>query len=252
MSRPSHDPSIENEPHLQGKAPRPDPSEKKATKALRSASRNRYSEEEIAEHNVWDEPGVSAKPPPSALTYSEWIERRRAETHWIHTWILTFCIAIVAGPFAIVTALFGSGQTFFSILAIVLFAPLVEEIGKVAVALWAVEKRPFYFRSGLQIAICAAAGGLAFAVIENLLYLHVKIENPSAAIIQWRWTVCVALHVTCSLIASLGLIRIWRDAWTRRARPRLSLASPFLIAAMVVHGLYNGTVLILDLGGFGF
>ena len=99
----------------------------------------------------------------------------------------------------------------------------------------------------MQIVICALAGGLVFAVIENFLYLHVAIKNPPEWLIYWRWTVCVALHTGCSLIAGLGLMRIWADTTVNRVRPRLSLGSPLLLTAVIIHGCYNGFAVILSL-----
>ena len=118
---------------------------------------------------------------------------------------------------------------------------------KVACLLWIIEKRPFRFTSRMQIAICAIAGGLAFAVIENLLYqLRPEVrENPD--IMQWRWTVCVALHVTCCLISSLGLMRTWNLSMTRKEKPNMATSAVFIMAAAILHGLYNLGCILFEL-----
>ena len=96
------------------------------------------------------------------------------------------------------------------------------------------------------------AGGLIFAAVENVMYLNYLIPKPSADIIQWRWTVCTALHMGCSLVAGFGLIRIWRRTMANQTRPQLALGSPLFCTAIVLHGLYNGLAKLLHLTGHSF
>ena len=252
MSKPSRDPSVNQEPHLRGKGYQSDSSEARVERARPG----RDSEDQRVEHSVWDEPGVSpdvAGPPPDGeLTYRAWLQKRRDETSAEASWGITFAVAALAGPLAIAGALWGSGQTALSLLAVVVFGPLVEEMVKVAIPLYLVEKRPFLFVSRVQIGVCAVAGGLAFAAIENLLYLNVYVPEPSEELIRWRWTVCVALHTTCSFVLGLGLMRIWGDTWQRMARPRVGLGYPFFLAGIVLHGAYNGFAVIYSLTGDRF
>lgn len=130
--------------------------------------------------------------------------------------------------------------------------PVTEELLKAALALWIVEKRPFRFQSSLQIAVCLIASGLVFAAVENVLYLVVYIDDPSRELIWWRWTVCVALHAGCSLIAGLGLIRIWRQTMETKSRPQLALGAPYMATAIVIHGVYNAFCVALAVSGFEF
>ena len=243
MGKQRSDPSINEEPHRRGTGYRADPSEARAERASAKARRKAMSEDEKVEHGVWDEPGISPElagaPPEDALTYADWLDKRRGQVLPSTSWAMTLFLAELAGPWAVLGALWGSGRTFFSIVAIVVFAPVIEETMKVAAALYVVEKKPFLFRSSLQIAVCALAGGLTFAVIENLLYIHVYTRSPSSFFIWWRWTLCTSLHVGCSFIAGLGLARIWRETWRTHTRPRLSLGYPYMLTAVVIHGLYN-------------
>jgi RsiW-degrading membrane proteinase PrsW (M82 family) len=144
------------------------------------------------------------------------------------------------------------GTSTFAVLSITIFGPLVEEVMKVAGLLWIVEKRPFLFTSRLQIIICALCGGLAFAVIENFIYLNVYVPNPPESLVQWRWTVCTFLHCGCSLIAGMGLIRVWTVTMRDRVQPNITNAARYLILAMVVHGVYNGFCVFLSLMKFQF
>src|SRR5690606_25854271 len=152
----------------------------------------------------------------------------------------------IAGPFGVIGALASPADigsaSHLSWIAIAIIAPVTEEITKVAAALWVVEKRPFWFKSIAQILVCAVAGGAGFGVIENFLYLYVAIPDASPALARWRWSVCVGLHMNCSLVAGVGLSRIWYNAVRERHRPILGLGMPWLFMAMVGHGLYNFSV----------
>jgi RsiW-degrading membrane proteinase PrsW (M82 family) len=205
------------------------------------------------DHSVWDEPTTSSElagpRPPDAPGYAEWLQSRRAS--FARSWALTLALAAVSGLWGILGALLGSGPS-AGLLAVVLFAPLVEEMAKISAPLMIVETRPYLFRSPLQILLCALASGLAFASIENFVYFNIYISNPSPELVAWRWTVCVALHAGCSLIAGLGVARIWRDVWSRRAKPRLAMGLPCFFAAMVVHGLYNSFAVGLALADLRF
>jgi RsiW-degrading membrane proteinase PrsW (M82 family) len=159
---------------------------------------------------------------------------------------------MAAGPWAVLGACFGAGgqdglHALLNVTAIVLVGPIMEEVMKAAAAGWAVETRPYWFTSAPAVIICCAAAGLSFSLIENLLYLNVYIADPEPWIAWWRWTVCTALHTGCSTIAGLGLARVWRRTITTGTRPDLSAGTPWLIAAIVLHGLYNALAVALEL-----
>jgi len=250
------DPSIQREPHLRKGEFKSDPSEVKADRILDKSSAKDYSEDAQVERTVWDEPALSmeliGERPAGELTYKDWLLLRRKEISFSKTMVVTIGIAVTAGPVAIFGAFYGSGQTVLSILAITVFAPIVEEIMKVALAFYVVEKKPFYFRSSGQILLCALAGGLVFAAIENVIYLNIYIEKPLYRLVAWRWTICVALHMGCSLIAGSGLVRIWRRTWRNLERPQIALAYPFILTAAIIHGLYNAFIIALHFTSFQF
>ena len=206
------------------------------------------------DHTVWDEPAVTSHTAPTAgdQTYARWYEHRQATTPaWIRLTLIT-AVALAAGPWAVLGAFIGSGNWMGSFFGVAVFTPIVEELMKVAALTLLLERRPYLFRSAAGVLATAAAGGLAFAIIENFLYLTVYIPNPDVGLIVWRWTVCVGLHVGCSLIAGLGLARVRRVTHRTKTRPDLTLAFPCLVIAMVIHGLYNATVTLLALTGFDF
>lgn len=255
MNRPSDDPSIEHEPHLRGGGFAPDPSEPAARRKVENAT-HKQTDDDHVEHTVWDEPGLSrdlaGDAPSDSLTYARWIERRTAETSAGYSWAIAALVAIAAGPWAILGAFAGSGRSMFGIAMIVVFGPVTEEMMKVAAALWVVEKRPFLFRSRVQIAVCVLAGGFVFAAVENVLYIYVYMDEPTELLIRWRWTICVALHMSCSFVAGLGLMRCWRSTIENRTRPKLSTGAVYMVIAIVIHGVYNSFAVLLSMLDFQF
>lgn len=254
MSKAPDNPSVFDEPHMRRDSFHPDPSEH--TAARPAAKSSAAEEDDAVAHSVWDEPGLSAalavKSDGDGLTYAEWLRRRRAATTAGKSWLITLAIALAAGPWAVLGTLSAGRRTGIGLLAMLVLGPVIEEIMKTAAAYYVVEVRPYLFRSAGQIAICVLVGGLAFAAIENLLYIYVYLDDPSPGLIRWRWTVCVGLHMGCSCIAGMGLMRVWRDGLRRCARPRLTLAFPFMAAAMAIHGAYNAVALGLHLIDFQF
>jgi hypothetical protein len=253
MSAPHRDPSIENEPHLQDRTYLADPSDAASTRRIESEERQ-ASLDDAVEHNVWDEPTFSSElagsPAEDQLTYARWLQQKQAETSTLKSWLTTLLVVIVAGPCGILGALTAAGGSGFRLALIVIIGPVTEEIMKVAAALWVVEKRPYLFKSLWQILLCAAAGGAAFAFIENLMYLYVYVPEHSAKMAAWRWTVCVGLHMNCSFVAGVGLARIWDNAVRERHRPQLWLGLPWFFMAMVAHGMYNGAVVLAEAAGW--
>jgi len=247
--------SIRNEPHLRGRSEL-DPSEVRADVELAGDEEPDFDAR--VEHSVWNEPHLRAAgvaPPDGDGVASEeaWWRRGRAATGAAKSWGITLAVVALAGVWAVVGAVVGQFQFRGGLGAIggaTIVAPLTEELMKVALPLWIVEKRPFWYRSWTQIVVCGLAGGLGFAAIENLMYLHVYFPAHGPAFAAWRWTVCVALHVTCATIAAVGVARCWAIGRAAGRRPPLAPAAPWLIAAMVIHGGYNfvASVVPPDLG----
>jgi hypothetical protein len=242
MTKPEHNPGIENEPHLQVPGFTGDPTEEKAARLL-GIEQSQATDTDRVEHTVWSEPALSpqlvGQPGEDQLTYERWLEKSIRETDWAKSCWVTLLIALAAGPWGILGAIFSAGASPFVVVMVSVFGPVTEEVIKVAVALWVVEKRPYLFLSSGQILLCAACGGFAFAAIENLVYINIYFPKHTPEFVAFRWTACVALHVSCSLLAGVGLVRIWNDAIDNRHPPRLTLGVRWFVTAMVVHGLYN-------------
>lgn len=285
MANPGNDPSVFDEPHMRGHAATTVGCWKcgysRAGLAVGTRCPECGAEEfdpaapatllgqdgaERAEQSVWEEPTLSdllaGETPADAETYARWLDEQQNRTQVTTTWAATVMVAAAAGPWAIVGAFCGamtgesaggvlSSRSFLNVLAVIVFGPVMEEVMKIAAATWVVERRPYLFSTASQVAIGCLAGGLAFAAVENVIYLNVYIDQPTPEIWQWRWTVCVMLHCGCSLIAGLGLMRVWRTTMATRLRPDLNLGTRYLVTAIVVHGMYNALAMGLEWVGVG-
>lgn len=247
MTDPPIDPSVFQEPHLAHSHFQIDPSERITDQTLGGSQNSNLSDPDRADSSVFDEPAYAGPIPEEALTYARWIERKNSDTTIAQSLGMTGLLVLAAGPWAVLGALVQSGTVDVRfhfggiplLIGVAVLAPVVEEVMKVAAALYVVERLPYFFKSAWQIALCALSGGLVFGVLENLIYLNVYIPNPGPFLVQWRWIVCTSLHVVCTGLAGLGLVRVWRDHRATLRPPNISLAFPFLAAAMVLHGLYN-------------
>ncbi|MBT3192648.1 MAG: PrsW family intramembrane metalloprotease [Verrucomicrobia bacterium] len=238
---PKSNDSVFNEPHFRGDGFVGDPSDVAAP----AAQLPEPDEPLPVGQGAWDEPALShdlaGERPAEVQTYAQWLEAGLARISWGESWGITFALSLGSGLWAVIGALLSQVQsgTAGGVLLIVVFGPLAEEMLKAAAALMTIEKWPYVFRSPSQIVLCCIAAAVGFAALENLLYLKLYTSEPPELLIRWRWTVCVLLHVTGSVIASLGLVRIWRKTMETRQPPRVSLGTPYFITAATVHGIYN-------------
>ena len=159
-----------------------------------------------------------------------------------------FGLCAASGLFAILCA-FAKGSLGFGLLAVAVGAPVVEETAKVVLPLMCLEKEPWRFRGVSSIALTCLCSALVFATIENLLYFHVYIpkDKLTAGIIQYRLTVCTLMHVACTMISTCGLARAWREAKKGLSAFSTPTVTPYLVVAMVIHGLYNAVAMIFSL-----
>lgn len=183
--------------------------------------------------------------------YASWVEMRARTVTPMDTWVATGAVALASGPLAILTAFWGSLQLGdpVGVFSAIGAAPAVEEVGKVVAPLMLIESRPWMFRSRKQIVAACLVSAFAFASIENMLYLGVYLPSPSPRTVLWRWTACVALHLGCTAIASIGLCRLHREMLVARKRSRLEIAVPYLAAAILLHAAYNAFALVLHFSG---
>ena len=201
---------------------------------------------------AWDEPALSpdlaGDRPDNIQTYAQWLGQRRSQFSASRSWAITLGLALCGGIWAVVGALLSQVQAnnAGNLLLIVVFGPVAEEMLKASAALITIEKWPYVFRSPVQIVLCCVAAALGFAVLENFLYLKLYLPVPSAAMIAWRWSICVAVHVAGSSIVSMGVVTIWRQSMSTGTAPRVSLGTPCFIMAATLHGTYNFCALFIS------
>ena len=190
-------------------------------------------------------------PPPGAQSYQSWLQERLARTSPSVGWYVALAAVLLGGPLAVIAALIKSAQgglvATSSFFVAVVFAPAVEETMKIAAAAFVVEVRPYLFRRVGQIQFATVGTACVFAVIENFIYLNVYVPNPSAELVIWRWTVCVALHVACTLVASRGLTDVWKRTVTEFRPPKVARGLGMLAMAIVIHGGYNAIMFAYQL-----
>ena len=198
--------------------------------------------------SVSDDNGIGGEPALSARVEAAECRGRTAE--WLRRqWtggagkgqIGTFLgVCIASGLIAVFCALVKGGSGYLS-LAVIVGAPVVEEISKILCPLMVLEKRPWRFASAGAIIAACALSGLVFASVENLLYFNVHIprEKLTAGIVLWRLVVCTSVHVAGAVASGIGLSRAWRRAAQSFGRFEIGRIWPYVVAAMILHGLYN-------------
>ena len=208
---------------------------------------------DVSRPDVSDSGGIGDEPVLSSAAAAE--EERRNRLEWLEAqwraapssreWFLLPLLMVVSGFAAIVCALMKGGGGSMA-LAIAVLAPVVEETSKIIMPAMVLEKRPWRFSSAAELLLVCAFSGLVFATIENLLYIFVYIpkDQLTIGILLWRLSVCTLLHVSCASISGLGLGRAWHAARDNRSLAEISRAAGFVVAAMVLHGLYNLGALI--------
>ena len=154
-------------------------------------------------------------------------------------------LSLLSGLFAIVAAIIRQltiGMP--DLLAAVMVAPPVEEILKAALPIMVLEHRTKWLGQGKDLLWFAMGSALVFSVIENLLYTFVYLDNPSAELLQWRWTACTAMHVAATGLTGVGLMRAYNRAHTINQKPRFVWEWPWLAGAIAVHMAYNAFVVM--------
>ncbi|HPF38340.1 MAG TPA: PrsW family glutamic-type intramembrane protease [Phycisphaerae bacterium] len=189
-------------------------------------------------------------PPPGEVSYATWYEERKRRASGAKVLIMLVGVILAGGPFAVVGAFLSNIIPTF--LGPIVIGPATEEIMKICLVLLIVETRPYLVRREVEITIAAIAGALGFAVIENMLYLNMYVTNPTIGLAIWRWSICTTLHVVCSIIASRGVVAVWRATEEQKRAPTLQLMYGPLLLAIITHGAYNAIVTLMGIAGIDF
>lgn len=236
--------SVENEPAFRSGPFLPDPSEQGAARP--SGSR---SEIEVLRDSVRSEPHLAERADLPLPSFGTWLETKRRRCTLAGNLGATLLAALAGGPFAILGAFMVGQEGLLAGLYIVLFGPVIEELLKQSGMVYLLEHKPYRIFAGWQFVAAAVLSAAVFATVENLLYIHVYVSGAEGvdlvSFARFRWVVCTALHVCCSAIASLGLIRVWTHQ-TRTGQPaELGHAFPLFVVAIGVHGCYNLFVIFI-------
>ena len=228
--------SVRSEPAHQNGKFEADPDEK-------TAARTGAKQDEIASirDSVLNEPAITLT--RDELHFGKWIEKKRAECSTAGNLGIVFLAAVLGGPFAVFGAFMAGRQWWSALLYIIVFAPVVEEFLKQSGMIYLLEKKPYRIFASWQFVFSAIVSALVFAIIENVLYCYVYVQ-PAALLshkmfIHFRWATCTAIHMGCSAIASIGMIRVWKKQLADGKRADLSVAFPYFVIAITVHGAYN-------------
>ena len=198
--------------------------------------------------SVFNEPAVTLK--KDELYLGKWTEQKRAQCSVAGNLGVAFLAAILAGPFAVLGAFMAAREGWYGVLYLVVFAPVLEELLKQSGMIYLLEEKPYRVFAGWQFVFSALISAFVFASIENILYLNVYIQidtlkNPQM-FAGFRWTVCTGVHMLCSAIASLGMIRVWKKQLRDGKAADLNIAFSYFAVAMAIHGAYNLTSLFLN------
>lgn len=222
---------FEGDPHSDASGPTPQPGD--------------------VEHTVWDEPSLSPDlaggTPEDALTWRSWYDRHAAATSLIDTWLITTLVIIVSAPLALFTAWFRFGGSAFDLLVVVLIVPATEEILKVALPLWIVEKRPYLYRAPFQILLCAVVSGLFFGAARYVFTFRLFVPGAGLAANRETLMSVVTMHTVCSAFAAFGLIRIWSRAVGNRQPPNLTDGGVWGSLAVALHVGYAAIIVATQL-----
>lgn len=244
--KPSKDSSIKHEPHMSGSSV-PDPSQDQADGLDVPAPRFSKSQNDHVDYSVWDEPALgdlARQPNSEDLTYANWLNSRISEWSQGKAWVTTIFIGVLSGLWAFGAALFGAfslaGSTstgVFGFLVVCAFAPLAQEICKVAIPLWVVEKRPFYFTGWFQIFLCSVVSATIFVAVYNAVSFFFYPPESQFGLIFF-WTAYLLMHVVCSALAAFGIERIWHAAMSAKEPPKMDLGYPWFMSAFLVHAAF--------------
>jgi hypothetical protein len=205
------------------------------------------------------EPEGKADPGPvqSGLSVepTEWhtTPRPAGTSRWPNpfTLVLTVLVALIGGVFGILGAVLVELQPGslllapFVLLLPVIGAPIIEEALK-PVGVYVLQARwPRWLHGAVHTAFLGGLAGLTFGIVEAFAYVY-SVDNPSDRFITYRFTLPLVLHTVCSLLVGLGITR-GVISWANGENPLPGSSRNLYLAAVLIHGTYNATVIMLDL-----
>ena len=201
-----------------------------------------FQSEEI-EHSVWDEPALAgmATDPHDDFNYAAWIRERQASTSEIKSWIFVLAIALLSCPWGAMTWFvylgnFGWGD----VVTQLIFAPLMQEISKIALLLWVIEKRPYWIKGWFQIFICCLASASFFVVLFNWMGWLMG-THPFG--LWFQWTAFFLMQLVASTVAAIGLEKVWHPTAYKHSPPVLEAGFNWFRAAFLINALFSAATM---------
>ncbi|MBB3036509.1 PrsW family intramembrane metalloprotease [Hoyosella altamirensis] len=186
---------------------------------------------------------------------------------WIDRWEpepgrLLLAAFLWGASIAVVTALIGSlvlNITWLRLLAtenthalgLAVTAPVVEELCKGLFLLWLFWFRRREIDGVVDGIVYAGLVGLGFAFMENIFYLGAALEEGGLAgglfVFVLRCLISPFAHPLFTIMFGVGL-----GLAVQSSRPLVKALAPAcgLLLAIAMHGLWNGSILVLDGAGF--
>jgi RsiW-degrading membrane proteinase PrsW (M82 family) len=162
--------------------------------------------------------------------------------------VLLFFFALLPIPFAFFYAVFIGPFLRDSTVRAILYAPFIEEFFKIIGIFIFILLHSKKINSSVQIVWASFIAAFSFAIVENILYAYFRLAKVNSQlfieVMTFRWFFLTLIHVLCTLIASMGMIYLWK---CKQAEKKPSIIKPLLyfMIAVFIHGLYNTLVLIL-------
>jgi RsiW-degrading membrane proteinase PrsW (M82 family) len=169
---------------------------------------------------------------------------KRTSLPSIKWWVLGPLIAVLGCIVALPGVFFQELQP-GAIVGFFWAVPMIEESLKPSGVYFLLAKWPQALPNRYFTASLAGLAGLTFGLMENLLYLEVYYPDHSHEMMIFRYTVCLALHTTCSFIFGLGINQKLLAAVNGEI-PLFSANKRFFITAMAIHGVYNFTAIMIE------
>ncbi len=162
--------------------------------------------------------------------------------------LLAFTLAMAGGVLGIIGAGVQEFRSGGFLLLPFVGGPIIEEVAK-PIGVYALLARwPQAMRSQLYTAVLAAIGGLAFGLIEAVVYVTVYVSEPSDWFVVYRFTAPLALHVVASFIVGLGINQRLLD-WALGRGPLPKASRNLYMAAITLHAAFNVTATALAIAG---
>ncbi|MCP3966455.1 MAG: PrsW family intramembrane metalloprotease [Lentisphaerae bacterium] len=197
--------------------------------------------------SVFSEPAISSE--NSGDTVRSAILKKAAHISFAKSWGVSFLAGLIGGILSVPGVFLANSGGMFAFGYIIIGGPVAEELMKQCGMIYLTEYKPWYIKNRWQYYFAAIISALIFATIENILYINVYLAklplDKLERVASFRWSICTLLHVSCALIASLGLKRVWDGRLLTGKPADLAYAYPYFILAIVIHGLYNFTMTIL-------